>query len=528
MHAESGQSKVESDAFFVLPGGKENTELEKVKFLQILQSSEAQSLACQFPARYKWLKTQYPNIREIDLGKCTELQQYLKNFQRKDFYIAYVSEFLDAPASAFGHLMLVFHDGSTSFELADTIHFAASTNREGAFDYAFKGLTGRFDGYYIREPLFIKKKDYLLIEQRAIHLYKLRLTETEIDNMVLHLYELRKAKFKYYFVDENCAYQLAELLNVASPDKDYRIGLNQPILPLDVVRLHKDQIIQHTTLAPTVTRQNTLTAQLTADELEHVKSVINQKSLVSSEDSDQLKELLYLHYQYAFRRKHNAYPNHSEVEQLKFTESTRNLDLPDPIHQPSLSTWSVDWVSSSQRAPHGRIQWTPLGNPSSQAQVESESRLSLLETTVDLMNSEPSLYRLKLISMTSTPNNLDLHHPWSWRIDIGANRDNSLMKLASEAEMGVGKTWVHHGYRIESWLGAGVNQMQESRVYVKPQISVSKLLTENTSIGISSYKKQLSEDKFQSSEVTLQYKNIQLQHRKTGRSETNLMVHLPF
>ena len=94
--------------------------------------------------------------------------------------------------------------------------------------------------------------------------------------------------------------------------------------------------------------------------------------------------------------------------------------------------------------------------------------------------------------------------------------------------MGIGKTWVHHGYRIESWLGAGVNQMQESRVYVKPQISASKLLTENTSIGISSYKKQLSEDKFQSSEVTLQYKNIQLQHRKTGRSETNLMVHLPF
>lgn len=527
MHVEKGISRVQSPEFFVTPQGRTDLNLERDEFVRILRSQEGSTLACQFPARYKWLSRQSADIPSFDLTRCTDLQVFNQGFQKKDFYIAYVSEYLDAPASAFGHLMLVFHDGRMPLDLADTIHFAATTNREGALQYAAKGLTGGFEGYFIREPFFAKKKDYLLFEQRAIHLYKVELSADELENIAFHLFELRKAKFKYYFIDENCAFQLAELINIAAPNQDYSFQTNQPVLPIDVVRLNANRIKEKRALAPTIIREKYLSEQLSDSEKNHVAAVVSQAESVTSSDSDQVKELLYLHYQYAFRRKRNPYPNHSEIESLDFKESSLKIDLDDPSQKTKSNIWSAG-VMRSKNTNYARIRWSPLGDDNPEQQHTRESRLNVLETTVDAHQNELQLQRLKVLSMSSTPNSLNMHHPWSWSIDLGLNRDNAHNQVSGKAEVGVGKTWMMKRLRIESWLVPGIEQRDQTKAYIKPKVMISGLITPDVQIGLSAFRKQYTNDNFDVKEISIQYKNIQLTKRITASSENALLVHIPF
>lgn len=527
MHAEKGVSRVQSPEFFVTPQGRTDLNLERDEFVRILRSQEGSTLACQFPARYKWLSRQSLDIPSFDLTRCTDLQVFNQGFQKKDFYIAYVSEYLDAPASAFGHLMLVFHDGQMPLDLADTIHFAATTHREGALQYAAKGLTGGFEGYFIREPFFAKKKDYLLFEQRAIHFYKLELSADELENIAFHLFELRKAKFKYYFVDENCAFQLAELINIAAPNQDFSLQTNQPILPIDVVRLNANRVTDKRVLSPTIIRERYLSEQLSDSEKNHVAAVVNQAESVTSSDSDQLKELLYLHYQYAFRRKRHPYPNHSEIESLDFKESSLKIDLDDPSQKTKSNIWSAG-VMRSQNTNYARIRWSPLGDGKPEQQHTSESRLNVLETTVDAHQNKLQLQKLKVLSMSSTPNSLNMHHPLSWRTDLGLNRDNARKQLSGEAEIGVGKTWLMKKIRIESWLVPGIEHSDQTKAYIKPKVMISGLITPDVQIGLSAFRKQYTNDNFDVKEMSIQYKNIQLTKRITATSENTLLVHIPF
>ncbi len=527
MHAEKGISRVQSPEFFLTPHGRTDLDLERKEFIRTLRSNDGTTLACQFPARYKWLSRQSTDVPSIDLTQCADLQAFNKGFQKKDFYIAYVSEFLDAPASAFGHLMLVFHDGQMPIDLADTIHFAATTDREGALQYAAKGLTGGFEGYFIREPFFTKKKDYLLFEQRAIHLYKIELSADELENIAFHLYELRKAKFKYYFIDENCAFQLAELINIAAPDKNYSFETNQPVLPIDVVRLNAERVTFKRVLPPTIVREKYLSEQLTDSEEKHVAAVINQAESVTNSDSNQVKELLYLHYQYAFRRKRNPYPNHAEIESLDFKESTLNIDIEDPSKKIKSNIWSAGVMRSGNT--HGtRVRWAPLGEEAPAQQHTSESQLNVLETTVDTHQNQLQLQRLKVLSMSSTPNSLSMHRPWSWRIDIGLNRDNAHKQLNGEAEIGVGKTWMLKKLRIESWLIPGIEQSDQAKAYIKPKFTISGLITPELKIGLNTFRKQYTNENFDTKELSLQYKNIQFTKRIAGTNEHILLMHFPF
>jgi hypothetical protein len=527
MHAEHGVSRVQSTDFFITHNGRVNLESERQEFIKILRSAEGETLACQFPARYKWLARQTENIPTFDLTSCTDLQAFTKGFQQKHFYIAFVSEYLDAPASAFGHLMLVFHDGQKPIDLADTIYFAATTNREGALQYAAKGLTGGFEGYFIREPFFNKKKDYLLFEQRAIHLYKIEFSADELENMTLHLYELRKAKFKYYFIDENCAFQLAELINIAAPDQDHSFRTNQPVLPIDVIRLHANHVREKHVLTPTIVREKYLSEQLSESEKSHVSEVVKQVANVTDSDSDQVKELLYLHYQYAFRRKRNPYPNHSEIESLKFKESSLNIGLNDPSQKTKLNIWSAGITTSAGNV-YARTRLTPLGDEETTQQHTKESRLNLLEATVDARQNEILLHRLKVLSMSSTPNTLSMHRPWSWNIELGLNRDNAYKQLSAEAEIGVGKTWMMKNVRIETWLAPGIEQLEQTKAYFKPRVMASTLLTPELQIGLNAFRKTYTHDRFDAKEISIQYKNINLTKRITATTEHSILMHITF
>ncbi|HLO10316.1 MAG TPA: DUF4105 domain-containing protein, partial [Desulfobacteria bacterium] len=62
-----------------------------------------------------------------------------------------------------------------------------------------------------------KVREYASMEQRDLWEYRTNLTETEVRRMTLHILEMEGIYADYYFLDENCSYDLLFLLESARP-----------------------------------------------------------------------------------------------------------------------------------------------------------------------------------------------------------------------------------------------------------------------------------------------------------------------
>jgi hypothetical protein len=530
LHAEDGVSHVVSPEFFISNNGRFDIRAEQEAFVKALKSDDSLQVACNFPARYKWIKSQKLTDVQVDLNACGELTKYRNEFQRKDLYLGYITEFLDSPASAFGHLMVVFHDPQKPMELADVIHFAADSNKEKGLGYITKGLSGGFSGYFVRDPFFEKSNEYLIIEQRAIHLLKIELTDDQIENLILHLYELRKAEFKYYFIDENCAFQLADFLNVAVPDKNYRMASRQAVLPIDVVRLNSDRISKRITYVPTHKRINEIATKLTPAELTEVQAVIDQKISPNPDSSDAVKELLALQYQYAFRRSRKPYPNHAEIDELDYIRSNSVIEVEDPLKKRTSSMGISVGLLSSGAENGTRIEIAPLASANRIGALMKESQLDVLTTTLDYTNNRWALNELRLLKVASTPNAHQFNSPWSWGVGVSINRYNSSRLLAREFQIELGKTYVSNRVRTEITVGSGIQNQSATRAYLNPKIAMLYQLSDVAELGASVEEKIFATDVYQMRAAFIAFGNLMIRLNQFGSaySEHVLIYKVPF
>lgn len=466
----------------------------------------------------------------MPLNACGELTKYRNGFQSKDLYLGYITEFLDSPASAFGHLMVVFHDPHKPMALADVIHFAADSNQEKGLGYIARGLSGGFSGYFVRDPFFQKSNEYLISEQRAIHLLKIELTDDQIENLILHLYELRKAEFKYYFIDENCAFQLADLLNLAVPDKNYRVASRQAVLPIDVVRLNADRISQRITYAPTHKRINEIAKQLTPTELAEVHEVIHQKKSPNPASSDAVKELLALQYQYAFRRSRKPYPNHAEIDELNFIRSNSVIEVDNPLKRRTSGVGLNVGLLSSGSQSGTRLEIAPLASANRMGTLVKESQLDVLTTTLDYTSHRWALNELRLLKVASTPNAHQFNSPWSWGVGISINRYNSSRLLARKFQIELGKTYVLNRVRTEITVGSGVQNQSATSAYFYPKIAMLYQFSDAAELGASIEEKIFATGVYQMRTAFIAFGNLMIQSNQLGSSysEHVLIYKVPF
>jgi len=74
------------------------------------------------------------------------------------------------------------------------------------------------------------------MENRDLWEYQLALTQPEIERVLEHAWEMGPNWFEYYFFDENCAYHLLALLQVARPELDLVAPFRWWALPSDSLR----------------------------------------------------------------------------------------------------------------------------------------------------------------------------------------------------------------------------------------------------------------------------------------------------
>lgn len=505
LHFHGNESEVVSDEFFLSPNGRYDPLAEESVTIEMLNGEHGQAIACNFPARYTWLKSVHKLIPDFDLYACVELQDFLTEFAHESLSIVFVSEFADAPASAFGHIMLLFQDARKPAELADTISYSAITKSDSFMSYAYRGLTGKYDGYFIRAPYFKKKNEYTVSEQRALHRYALNLTQTEISNIVLHLYELRKARFHYYFIKQNCAYQVGGLLNIAFQNEERGFELVDKVLPIDVVRKYTDHISSRTIEAPSLLKAEQLLGMLSLQEKASVEAVIEHNTFPSVELSDQVKEVLALDYQYAFRRRRTVLNHYESVQSLSYQPSNVPLILEDPLYGRDSSRVKLGWIH------YGTTDAVMLGyRPmlrdiyALQQNALQESELSLLNVAISAKKpNDTRVEQLDVIKLRSLPTRNVLRRDVSWSLYAGANRLNKYENFFTEAEGGVGWSGGSHPYTMSLLFSSGLQSGSGARAYLKPDIGLFGYVAENMKLGFQSSLKMFTSTNYLASELFL-------------------------
>lgn len=216
-----GQSSaVVSDSFFLSPNGKTDPQKELESTLEsfLLPSGDSQTI-CQFPARFLWLSSQlsFPQ-KGISDQECPLFNEWRKDNEITSISLLFATGFLGNPASYYGHTLLKLNKkGETQSELLDlTSNYGAIVpDNEDPISYIVKGIFGVYDGGFSQIEFYFHEQNYGELELRDIWEYELNLPQKDVEFIVAHLWELLDKKYKYYFFKENCAFRVAEVLELS-------------------------------------------------------------------------------------------------------------------------------------------------------------------------------------------------------------------------------------------------------------------------------------------------------------------------
>ncbi len=239
-----GKSRIYSPEFFLSPDGSQDPAAEGIatlnSFFQALEPGrEGDHPQCLYPARYQWLNEQLsfdPDL--LPEQSCSGLTQWLETMDPDGITLVFPESYLNNPSSMFGHTLLrVEQKNGRSPLLAPSINFAAVTDEKPGVGYALKGLFGGYPGRFSVGLYVDQVRAYGALENRDIYEYRLGLSSEETRFLLLHVWELKRASFEYFFIDENCSFQLLALIETARPDLDLTKQMQFAAVPVDTIRM---------------------------------------------------------------------------------------------------------------------------------------------------------------------------------------------------------------------------------------------------------------------------------------------------
>ena len=213
------------------------SELEATIEALFLETEGAEPARCRFPAREIFLVERLKiDSTRLPPVNCVAYRDWLAHVDAESASIVFASYFMGNASSMFGHTFLRFH-GKRNVPLLDSaFNYAANPTTENALLYAWLGMTGGFPGTFSMHPYYQKINEYTDLESRDLWEYRLNLTPAETRYLLAHLWELSNAYFPYFYLDENCSYQLLTVLEAVRPDKTLTSRFSAYVAPSDTLR----------------------------------------------------------------------------------------------------------------------------------------------------------------------------------------------------------------------------------------------------------------------------------------------------
>ncbi len=241
LHFKEDESEIDDPRFFFADNGKIDLAQELNATINALlndKSDDDNSTMCLFPARSKWIFLKLPHLKEVVYKpRCIALDAYVKAINAKQATLIFPTAHINSPASMFGHTLLRLDDNFKTPLLANSVNYAAATTESNGVTFAFKGIFGGYQGRYSVLPYYKKIDEYSSMESRDIWEYTLNLSPKELEDIVLHIYEISDMYADYWFFSENCSYNILWLLELAREDIDLVHQFSMQVTPIDTIRM---------------------------------------------------------------------------------------------------------------------------------------------------------------------------------------------------------------------------------------------------------------------------------------------------
>lgn len=235
-------SQADDSDFFLSPNGKTSPEAELQATIIAVQQPGAGNdhPACRFPARNRWIRSKL-DLATPESRQCPAYEEWTETLNTQTVTLVFAASYLNSPSSMFGHTFLRLDppsdDETTDLLLANTISYAAdAAAHDSELLFAYKGIFGGYPGITTVQPYYEKIRLYSDIEHRDLWEYQLNLAPAEVRQMLAHAWEIKDRNFDYYFFDENCAYRLLALIDVARPGTNLLDEVSTHAIPSDTVR----------------------------------------------------------------------------------------------------------------------------------------------------------------------------------------------------------------------------------------------------------------------------------------------------
>jgi hypothetical protein len=477
------QSEILSKDFFLAPEGGHDPKAELAAAIAAYAApwpKDGDSHArCRFPARYFWL------ARQINLPDYTPAPPQCKTFIRwslpdkvQSVSLFLVSGYLGNPASVFGHALLKLNTGVRDdqaglFDL--TVSYGALVPQdEPVLRYILHGLGGGYQAGFSDRYFYTQDLVYSRTEFRDIWEYELRLSDSQRTLLILHLWEILGKKFTYYFLDKNCAYRLAELLELV---------IDEPLLqhakvwcaPVEI--FHRLEDIDHAAKAagqpglisavrfiPSAQRRlHHQFSLLKPKEQAAAENVIQEGPKAMSAELASLKperqaEVLDTLLAYSNYRLTAEQPDPSPAAKAMKKQilparfllppSSAALEEPPALDSPAAGSrpmlTSLGFAYEHGQGAHLRLRWAPFIQEALGRNGLEGDELAVLDAAVGLRGNEDTLFldRLDLIRIRKIKTSalaLAEDSPWSWQLRSGLAQDAG--GYDALFAFGIGRAW---------------------------------------------------------------------------------------
>ncbi len=434
-------SQIDDPGFFLSPLGKSDPQAE----WEATQSAflKNPSASCRFPARFLLLNQNSPAATSA-LKTCQDFQKFKSYLSAKSVSLIFSSYYLNNPSSAFGHTFLRFNQWSDPArqELLDhAVDFAANVDTQNAFIYGVKGIFGLFKGTFSLKPYFLQVRQYSAFQSRDLWSYRVKFTESEVDYLIAHLWEVGQSWIDYFYFDENCAYHILGVLEVVRPELNLTDELPAYVIPIDTIRvLKRHNLLDEPDYRPSV--KTTLDHRLdglSSTQLSKVSAWtdLEQKplELVIPEDAPALDAALdYLNYLFPFEVQFADSPASKRKTQLgrmrasigiptpKLNIAVPRHEQPDRVHKTSIL--SLMSGSSELDKSFVTLRWRPVFHDflDSSRGFPAYAEIEFFDTSLrwNIERKKFWLEDLTMFQVYSLSPWESLYRPLSWHLRVGA------------------------------------------------------------------------------------------------------------
>ncbi len=429
---EKLKSAIHSPEFFLAANGAVDPEAELLSTIAAMQEpltgSNDEHAKCRFPARRIWLEKTFPALRDnLAAINCPAFSEWTPIGDGTSISIMFANGYLGNPASYYGHIFLKINSQKIEERLGDqTVNYGAiETSKDDPLTYIAKGLSGGYDGGFSPVDFFFHDANYGENELRDIWEYRLNLPPEEVRFIISHAWEVMKKRYVYYFFHDNCAFRVAELLEIVEGINANPKGLPW-IIPQAVLQqitsgtYHEVPLLDKRTFHPSrQTRLYQRYTSLNARQKEIVAGSINMriqisgpelKSMPVAEQHEVIDTVLDYH-QFSkdmMKKGVNLSTNYVEALAARFNLPPGNAKSISPITDPPDSGKAPSWaqLGTSHHQTRGKAlslrlrpaYYDPLDVTSGQAK---HGGLSMGDLEVDITGSRFRLHHFDIISINS-------------------------------------------------------------------------------------------------------------------------------